>query len=76
VYIYLPKNIPEGVRRLYTTWRLHNKNLPKGAYTDDIHPDTHPVGYTIFTNDIIPSKKEKSSLDNTTKLKTTNYIYS
>ena len=66
MYLYFPKNL-----RLHTTCQLHNKNLLEGAYTDDIHLHTHPVNYTIFTDNIAPPKKEKSSSDdNTTKLKT------
>ena len=42
------------------------KNLLEGAYTDDIHPNTHPVRYTIFTDDIIPPKR-KSRLWTTTQ---------
>ena len=45
------------------------------ANTDDIHPDTHPVGDTIFTVDIIPPKKKSRLRMTTQQNSTTNYIY-
>ena len=51
VFIFPEQNSRKGPLATYNMSATY-KNLPEGVYTDDIHPNTHLVGYTIFTDDM------------------------